>query len=119
MSLIAVIILINKFSILGHIFSTCAPVKTSDTLKGVTCIDIQLDDIKKMYKFIETESTYVFIIDETGRTLVHPLLPSPGTDAASDPIFVNIKVLEPEAERRNIITEMIRYIYYSDFILYN
>lgn len=87
----------------------CLPVKNkTKQLKGATCIDLQLEDLKEEYGFIESEYVYAFIIDNTNRTLVHPLLPSPGSDVTADPLFVDIQVLEPDAHKNGIIDDMIR-----------
>ena len=79
-------------------------------LRGVACTDRTLDDLRNNFDLVEDDSVYAFIIDHSGRTMVHPLLPHPGSDPSSDPLFVNIKVLEPEAASSGIISSMLQSI---------
>ena len=58
------------------VVSTCLPVHYEDELVGVTCIDLVLADLLgTIDSFVHGEHSYAFVIDATGRTLVHPLLP--------------------------------------------
>ena len=47
--------------------------------------------------FQKGQSSYAFMVDSTGRTMMHPLLPAPSS-AYGDPIFMDITTLEPEPE---------------------
>lgn len=104
----------TDFSGLGHIFSTCLPVLSDNQLKGATCVDIKLQDLKDTFGFLEDDDIYVFIIDKTSRTLVHPLLPSPGKDISSDPLFVNIDVFEPDAAKSGVLAKILQSLSNND-----
>ncbi|KAJ7382927.1 hypothetical protein OS493_031702 [Desmophyllum pertusum] len=52
------------------------------------------------------QSTYAFMISNSGRTLIHPLLPEP-TDAYGDPIFMDIRTLEPETGFNEVFDSII------------
>jgi hypothetical protein len=60
--------------------------------------------------FGRTDSSYAFIVDPTGRLLIHPLLPSPAT-ANSDPIFLQATTLETAPEAKDVIQSMLRCCY--------
>ena len=47
--------------------------------------------------FQKGQSSYAFMTDSSGRTMMHPLLPAP-SDAYGDPIFMDITALEPETD---------------------
>ena len=49
-----------------------------------------------------------FIVDDAGRTLVHPRLPEPGLQADAVPLLVNIETLEPDAARTGLFNRMNR-----------
>lgn len=97
----------------GLVFSICLPVVTSsgdvNTLRGVACIDMTVEDITNEFEYLQrSDHTYIFIIDTSGRTILHPMLPIPGQDFRSDPFFVDIEYFEPRANSEGIIGSMKR-----------
>ena len=66
-----------------------------------------VEELNDEFEYPErSENTYVFIIDKTGQTYSHPMLPKPGKDFRADPININIKYLEPQAAEAGIIESM-------------
>ena len=87
--------------VLGFVTSICLPVFHGNKFKGVTCIDLVLEDIIVDIKFLKSgEPSYIFMIDDSGRTVYHPRLP----EGLQRP--VHISTLEPEAD--SVITEMMK-----------
>lgn len=75
---------------------------------GVAGTDINMDDLLSDITFLnQGQSTYAFMISNSGRTLIHPLLPAP-TDAYGDPVFLDIRTLEPEKEFEEVFDSMKR-----------
>ena len=69
---------------------------------GVVGTDITVEDLLSDITFFnQGQSTYAFMISNSGRTLIHPLLPAP-TDAYGDPFFMDITTLEPDAEFKEV-----------------
>ena len=67
-------------------------------------MDVKISDLTSSFtNFDEGVNAYAFIVDDTGRTLIHPRLPEPGTNYDATPLLVNIETLEPEANRAGII----------------
>ena len=65
---------------------------------GVVGTDIHVEDLLSDITFFnQGQSTYAFVVSNSGRTLIHPLLPIP-TDAYGDPFFIDIRTLETETE---------------------
>ena len=78
----------------GLITSICQSIHHNNALKGITCIDIRIADILGDIEYqLEGEYSYTFLIDKTGRTLLHPLLPNP-FKVLDDPTFIDIETLE-------------------------
>ena len=100
------------FSGLGHVTSICLPVYTDSVIfVGVTCVDVKISDLTSSFTYFrEGVNAYAFIVDDSGRTLIHPRLPEPGTDYDATPLMVDIATLEPEANRAGIIDHIKRYI---------
>ena len=68
-----------------------------------------MEDITDEFEYLQrSDHTYIFIIDTSGRTILHPMLPIPGQDFRSDPFFVNIQHLEPQANEAGILDSMKR-----------
>lgn len=77
---------------------------------GVAGTDINMDDLLSDITFFnQGQSTYAFMISNSGRTLIHPLLPAP-TDAYGDPVFLDIRTLEPETEFEEVFDSIRRYV---------
>ena len=73
----------------------CLPVTSFDTLQGVTCMDLDVDDmLSDIGYFREGSSSYAFIIDSSARVLTHPLLLSP-SEITNNPYFIYLDSLEP------------------------
>ena len=70
-----------------------------------------MEDITNEFEYLQrSDHTYIFIIDTSGRTILHPMLPIPGQDFRADPFFVDIQFLEPNAGEAGIIDSMKRWI---------
>jgi len=78
-------------------------------LLGVACADVKLTDLFSAVNefFGEGEKSYVFIIDETGRTLKHPMLPLSRTIKTDHPLL-DISFLERAPEAKDVIESMKR-----------
>ncbi|XP_068714502.1 VWFA and cache domain-containing protein 1-like [Montipora foliosa] len=73
---------------------------------GVAGTDINIEDLLSDITFFNQDrKTYAFMISSSGRTLIHPLLPIPD-DPDADPIFLDIKTLEPDAEFEEVFNSM-------------
>ena len=80
------------------------------TFIGVAGTDINIEDLLSDITFFnQGQSTYAFMISNSGRTLIHPLLPEP-TDAYGDPIFMDIRTLEPETEFNKVFDSITKYV---------
>ncbi|XP_071141369.1 VWFA and cache domain-containing protein 1-like isoform X1 [Mytilus edulis] len=93
---------------IGLITSICLPVYKpgGGELVGVACSDATVSDIMSDISYFRLgELSYAFIIDGTGRTLIHPLLPLPDS-VKDDPIYVNIEHLERSSSATNVIESM-------------
>lgn len=96
----------------GVVISVCKPVFHDQQLQGVAAIDLRLADLLSSVTFFySAEYSYVFIIDKSGRTLLHPLLPNPSTSERTARAIVDISTLEPKASREGVISEMKRSVY--------
>ena len=96
----------------GHITSICLPVYVNSVeFTGVTCVDVRIIDLTSSFTYFrEGVNAYAFIVDDTGRTLVHPRLPEPGTSYDATPLVINIETLEPEANKAGVIEKIKRYL---------
>ena len=92
---------------LGMVMSVCSPVRPDNALTGVVCIDLVLEDFLAEIKYNTGEKSYVFIIDEEGRSIYHPRLPLVYT-VGDLPTLLNIRALEPNPEVRDVIDSMLR-----------
>ncbi|CAC5416929.1 unnamed protein product [Mytilus coruscus] len=65
--------------------------------------------LKEVEYFEEGNSSYGFMIDNTGRALIHPLLPEPAfVEISEDPVLVDITSLERTSGTADIINSMKR-----------
>ena len=101
-----------QHNLAGHITSICLPLYVNGTdFAGAACVDVKISDLTSSFtSFREGVNAYAFIVDDSGRTLIHPRLPEPGTDYDATPLMVDISTLEPEANRAGIINNIKRYI---------
>jgi len=77
---------------------------------GVVGTDISMEDLVSDINLLnEGQSAYAYMTSKSGRTIVHPLLPAP-TDAYGDPVYLDIRALEPEAEFNDVFTSMTKYV---------
>ena len=76
---------------------------------GVAGTDINVfeDLVNDITFFNQDQRTYAFMISNSGRTLIHPRLPIPNEPYA-DPIFLDIRTLETDAEFLEVFNSMIR-----------
>ena len=96
----------------GLLMSITLPCFHQGKFIGVTGTDINIEDLLSDITFFnQGQSTYAFIISNSGWTLIHPLLPEP-TDAYGDPIFMDIRTLEPETEFNEVFDSIIKYVYF-------
>lgn len=80
-----------------------------NSLFGVVCSDLTMANLlSDITYFKQGESSYSFIIDGRGRTMMHPLLPLP-SQASDDPIYVDVEHLERESDAAEVIASMKRY----------
>jgi hypothetical protein len=88
----------------------CIPVVSTNGLHGVACTDVKLSELlKEVEYFEEGYSSFGFVIDNTGRALVHPLLPDATfVQKNEDPVLVDISTLERSAGSADIINSMKR-----------
>ncbi|CAH1782873.1 unnamed protein product, partial [Owenia fusiformis] len=93
---------------LGLVTSICLPVHHKGTIKGVACVDMTMTDLlTDITYFNDGDQAYAFMIDNKGRTIVHPSLPRPFV-MKNDILFVPISNLERTAAKEGIIEEMKR-----------
>ncbi|XP_078384872.1 VWFA and cache domain-containing protein 1-like [Oculina patagonica] len=82
----------------GLLTSITLPCYHQGNFIGVVGTDLSMEDLlSEIIYFQRGQSSYAFMADSSGRTMVHPLLPAP-SDAYGDPIFMDITALEPEPE---------------------
>ena len=73
---------------------------------GVVGTDMNIDELLSDITFFnQGQTTYAFMISGSGRTLIHPLLPAP-SHAYADPIFMDIRTLEPDSEFKEVFESM-------------
>lgn len=77
---------------------------------GVMCTDVKISKLlTEIEYFSEDEFTYAFLIDGTGRALMHPLLPNAAfVKTTEDPVLLDISVLEREQNAKSVIESMKR-----------
>ncbi|CAH1782871.1 unnamed protein product, partial [Owenia fusiformis] len=93
---------------LGLVTSICLPVHHKGIIKGVACVDMTMSDLlTDITYFSDGDQAYAFMIDNKGRTIVHPSLPRPSV-VKNDILFVPISNLERTAAKEGIIEEMKR-----------
>ncbi len=84
---------------------------------GVAGTDINIDDLLSDITFFnQGQSTYAFMISNSGRTLIHPLLPAP-TDAYGDPVFLDIRTLEAEVAFEEVFDAITKYVILKRLLL--
>jgi hypothetical protein len=91
--------------------SLCLPVFVTSGFHGVACTDVKLSELLKEVEFFEEgNSSYAFMIDKTGRALVHPLLPDATyVKLEDDPVQVDITTLERSPNSGEVIDKIKRY----------
>lgn len=88
--------------------SLCLPVHYLQHLAGVTCVDISMDDLLSDVTYFQRgELSYAFMVDQSGRTLMHPLIRRP-YDVMNDLAFINIELLEHTREAKGVCQSMMR-----------
>lgn len=88
----------SLFSPTGLLTSITLPCYHRGKFIGVVGTDISMADLlSDITYFQKGQSSYAFMADSSGRTMMHPLLPAPSS-AYGDPIFMDITALEPEPE---------------------
>lgn len=79
---------------IGFISSLCKDIHNSHyALFGVACIDMKLTNLLEEVAFFQHgQNSYAFVIDDKGRTVIHPALPK--RTMSSDFVIVDIGTLE-------------------------
>ncbi|KAJ7392146.1 hypothetical protein OS493_013518 [Desmophyllum pertusum] len=86
----------------GLLTSITLPCYYQGKFIGVVGTDISMADLlSEITYFQKGQSSYAFMADSSGRTMMHPLLPAP-SHAYGDPIFMDIAALEPEPEFNSV-----------------
>ena len=94
----------------GLLISITLPCYHKGRFIGVTGTDINIEDLSsEITLFNEGQSVYAYMTSRSGRTIVHPLLPAP-TDAYGEPVYLDIRALEPEPEFNDVFESMITYV---------
>ena len=95
----------------GLMTSLCLPAFVTSGFHGVACTDVKLSELLKEVEFFEEgNSSYAFMIDKTGRALVHPLLPDATyVKLEDDPVQVDITTLERSPNSGEVIDKIKRY----------
>lgn len=92
---------------LGLIVSMCLPCTSNSDFIGVVCTDIKLSDLVEDTTYLQQgQNTYSFIIDGTGRALIHPLLPDPRESNAHEYDVDNIDNFETGGNVKEVIESM-------------
>ena len=69
-------------------------------------MDVRMADILGDIEFTQPgHHSYTFLIDTTGRTLVHPLMPNP-FKVADDPTLIDIATFERSLGAEDVIESM-------------
>ena len=95
---------------LGLLVSITLPCYHNGRFIGVTATDFSMDDLTSDISLFQNQGhgAYAFMTNEPGRTLVHPLLPTP-SGAYDDPVYLDIRALEPEAEFNEVFKAISKY----------
>ncbi|CAC5416937.1 unnamed protein product [Mytilus coruscus] len=97
---------VDPFSGIGLMTSMCRQVNITNGFNGVACTDVKVSELLKDVEYFEEgNSSYAFMIDRTGRTIVHPLLPDP-TYLKTDPVLVDITTLERSPGSGSIMSDL-------------
>ncbi|CAC5376294.1 unnamed protein product [Mytilus coruscus] len=101
---------VDPFSGVGLITSLCRRVQVSIGFHGVMCTDVKISKLLIEIEYLsEDEFTYAFMIDGTGRALMHPFLPNAAfVKSTEDPVLVAIGVFEREDNAKSFIDSMKR-----------
>lgn len=87
--------------------SMCLPCTSNSNFIGVVCTDIKLKDLVEDTTYLQQgEDTYSFVIDGTGRTLIHPLLSDPRDSNANEYDVDNIDNFETGGNVKEVIESM-------------
>ena len=82
----------------GLLTTITLPCYYQGTFIGVVGTDISMEDLlSEITYFQKGQSSYAFMADSSGRTMMHPLLPAP-SEAYEDPIYMDLTTLEPDPE---------------------
>ena len=91
----------------GRILSICLPVNYAGGFVGAVCTDMQVSNLLADITYLgESETSYAFMTDKYGQTLVHPLLP---VNRKTMPDVINIQYFEKSTGIEEVITSMKRY----------
>ena len=92
----------------GLLASITLPCYYQGRFIGVVGTDISMEDLlSEITYFQRGQSSYAFMADSSGRTMMHPLLPAPSA-AYADPIFMDITALEPEPKFNSVFLSIKR-----------
>ncbi|XP_068714497.1 VWFA and cache domain-containing protein 1-like [Montipora foliosa] len=87
----------------GLLISITLPCYHNGNFIGVTGTDINIEDLTSDISLFQNQGhgAYAFMTNRLGRTVVHPLLPAP-SGAYEDPVYLDIRALEPEPEFNDV-----------------
>ena len=94
----------------GMVTSACLPIVADGEFQGVTCMDIPIDTMfSPIIDFHLGRLSYAFLVDSSGRVLLHPLLPKP-RNYKLEPIFLDMENVEISEATVRIRASMIRFV---------
>lgn len=91
----------------GLLISITLPCYHNGNFIGVTGTDINIEDLTSDISLFQNQGhgAYAFMTNRLGRTVVHPLLPAP-SGAYEDPVYLDIRALEPEPEFNDVFNSI-------------
>ena len=95
---------------LGLLISITLPCYHNGNFIGVTGTDINIEDLTSDISLFQNQGhgAYAFMTNRLGRTVIHPLLPAP-SGAYEDPVYLDIRALEPEPEFNDVFNSITMY----------
>ena len=85
----------HKIYFAGLLTTVSLPCYHDGKFIGVVGTDLSMEDLlSEITYFRSGQASYAFMADNSGRAMMHPLLPAP-SNTDDDPIFMDIRDLEP------------------------
>ncbi|XP_076373666.1 VWFA and cache domain-containing protein 1-like isoform X2 [Tachypleus tridentatus] len=90
----------------GIVMTVSVPVLVNGSFQGVCALDISMETLFQGVSYSQlADTSYSFLINREGRTLIHPLLPKPQT-VSQGQLFIDISDLETDKAVESIIQSM-------------